>query len=235
MKKLMALIYKDIIQMKFSLIMNLLLDMLFIVISIFALVEFRQTPPEGMDVGSIDYAFEFCTQVISFMLVAIITPYSLVMNSVSIDEKSQFTKFILASGGSRSLIVNQKALFGFFASIPSFIYMIAMPIFLLTSGNEFLNAGFAFGIMIYGILSILFRNSLSILYSSIFSSISNQAIGVIIFMIVGGLLYGGIYLGMSFLGTNNALYFFYGVAGALIALIVGCHFAAIKIYQHKDF
>lgn len=235
MKKMIALIYKDIIQMKFSLIMNIVLDVIFIVLSIISLFEFKYNPPQETDINSIDYAFEFSAQVISFMIVAMITPYSLVMNSVAIDEKSQFTKFILASGGSRNLIVNEKALFGVFASIPSFIYMICIPVLLLTSDNPYLTPGLAFGIMFYGILTILFLNALAILYTSAFSSISNQAIGVIIFMIICSLLFGGIFLALNFIGSNNVFYILCGISGSLLALTILLHFGAIKIYKHKDF
>lgn len=235
MKKLMGLIYKDVIQMKSSLIINFILDLLFIIVSIFSLISFKAGVPEDIDINSITYAFSVTSDAVSFAIVVIITPYTLVLNSVGIDEKSDFTRFILSSGCNRKTIVDEKTLFGLFASIPGIIFMIIISILLMTTGNPYLDFAFTFGLMLYGILSTLFLNSLAILYSSIFSSISNQAVGVIIFMLIGGVLFGGLFLGSNFVGTNNALYFFYGVSGALIALIVASYFGAIQIYKHKDF
>lgn len=235
MKKIMGLIYKDIIQMKSSLIVNLVIELLFIIVSLISFFEFTNNPNQEIDINSVEYAFELIANVASYSIVVIIMPYSLVLNSIGIDEKSQFTRFILASGCSRKSIIDEKTLFGVFAAIPGIILIISMSSLLLVTNNQFITPAFVIGLALYSMLAILFLNSIAILYSTIFSSISNQAVGVIIFMVVAGLLYGGIYLGSNFLGNNIALYFFYGAAGALLALSGACYFASIKIYQNKDF
>lgn len=236
MKKLMGLIYKDIIQMKSSLIINMVLDLLFILISAISIITFNETLNEEIPLDSLDYAVEFIANSIGFMFVIILLPYTLVLNSISIDEKSNFTRFLLSTGCKRQTIINEKVLFGLILSAPGILFSVVIFLILfMMNGNPYITPVLCIAYFVYTVLAMVFLITITILYSTIFSSISNQAIGAVVFMIIAGLLYAGLFLSTLFIGTETINYFLFGVSGALLALSLGAYFASIKVYQHKDF
>ena len=236
MKKYLGLLYKDLLQGWLYLLTTYIICIFIGVIAMFTMYG-QLAGSAGLDQAD---AREICTQALfsSCYLFAYFgfLPSVGIMVNYEIDEKCNFTRFILASGIKRETVLNEKYLYGFLMSFISLLLLVGVAISFGVSTNPYANAQNTTAIILTGLSSLLLSVSSSIFMCALVGSVKAKTFGTFLSLFLE-ILTIGVFCLSVFYGVDSFLMLIINLVFFVFSLLISLlfYYLAIRVYRKKEF